>query len=1470
VLLVILAMLAALALIGIAFTTFSAQEQQSSTNYTRTFQTPRVDLNPTAVMNYGVGQLVADTDNPLSALRGHSLLVDMYGAGNVISVGPDGVPGTATGGMSANGDDDNNGIANDISELGWPGSDDRSGRIEAKNYYLGAFSGPGDRGLFQPIIGPGLDNAYGTADDVIHPGPDTTLGTSDDPFAVNFVYNGRLVNPTSGALSGGFNEDYDYPDRQNMFLALLRADGTVIVPSFHRPGIGALPDPDLTANANTPEGARARLKYLRPRGGANTEHPSFPAQASLSSMDVDNNADGILDSIWLDLGYPVQTTLDGRRFKPLFAFLVVDLDGKLNLNAHGNLANQSGTPASHADMDMSGVPLGSGYSVGEVALQNVFKDLASIPTVTAASGVGAAEYSQLLTGRAAGAGVPSDVVGRYGEPDLLATGAYTPGPGVTYRSTTAPANGTAPTIGDDNAPSVTAVAPYWQLNSRGNWNEGLRAVYGTDFNIDSTIVPAKNGRYGTPADFEGDGGLQVDASGIWVYGNSHASMGFGDVAAGWPASMIYTGESLRYENVDEQSEVNLYAPSAADAIFSTSDLEYLYRQHDLDASSLASRLFWLTPSFTLPVATTAPADMAAAIRRRMMVTTESWSLNRFSMFPLTQGGPGGIPDLSIETVTGIAGTGTPANGPLGYGLFNLKTDGAGGLMNLPAPQTPANAPGIVRTGMGIGLPVEIARGRRLDINRGYIGTITTTGTEYYRSEVQFSTTPGMADPRTVARDIFLLLRQLSPTTDPDRIKAYAQYAVNVVDFRDPDSIMTGFEYTIDLTVDGDGNGQPDGWSVNGDLELNPANELTNRGLVWGVEAPQLVINETFAYEDAANSGNPQLWFELFNPQHPDTIDNAFQVDLRGNSASQSAFQVVLSDRIVATSGEPATYTRRLEFDASPTHTHPPNNDAGGTAVGGTGATIIDPGQYYLVGPRVTAAGTFTPVPDFDVPEGAFAPTMSELNAELRLYLRRLADPTNNHDPGPNGIDGDDDDINPYLTIDALDVFVYPSATPPTHHSKERVDLYSVLTADHSDPIPPNPGHSLQARNENAAAQFTPLYFNNRPFANVMELLLVPGVRPQWLTSAFVVPSGYYRPYDPALTRTPAVIVTGEPGQPATPFLDPIVAPSSPFFLNGHLVNFLREVPGSAFPNPGLYRLLEFVEVPSRMDGYREPNFNPNVADTRTDRVPGLMNPNTALEEEQFLAMFNNHPIALAGFAGKPILRPSGPTILCPAPGNNPNIMTPHELAFPCQSTSSQPTSELFKRYLYSILGPDKIMGTADDRPVRPFNMGTAATRIGPTPIQPTTINDTMFREWPMAGLTGFTPEMPMFLDTRVVTPPGTSGASDLLGYSNFELQPLIKAGSVSTTHSNVFAVWVTVGFFEVINDNPARLAASTVPVAPPELGPEVNADIHQNIRHRGFFIIDRSKARGYAGPPRSSAELQDIFSEVLIHSRIIE
>jgi len=143
-------------------------------------------------------------------------------------------------------------------------------------------------------------------------------------------------------FTGGFNASYTYPDLNNMFLAAVRGDGAVITPSFHR---GWVFGPLDGANPNWTS-TNGKYLLLRPRPAE--MGPGFPFPEPAAGLahhgDVKNlvGASGGNDSIWIDLGFPVQGASDGRKFKPLFAFLVLDLDNKVDVNIRANLMRESG------------------------------------------------------------------------------------------------------------------------------------------------------------------------------------------------------------------------------------------------------------------------------------------------------------------------------------------------------------------------------------------------------------------------------------------------------------------------------------------------------------------------------------------------------------------------------------------------------------------------------------------------------------------------------------------------------------------------------------------------------------------------------------------------------------------------------------------------------------------------------------------------------------------------------------------------------------------------------------------------------------------------------------------------------------------------------------------------------------------------------------------------------------------------
>jgi hypothetical protein len=199
------------------------------------------------------------------------------------------------------------------------------------------------------------------------------------PNPIDPYYRGFLKDRPTSTLDTLLNidgvdadEDWDISDNQNMALAGMMVNPTtgqweVRFPSFHRPDLvnywyglhtaGALPTSSSDwVNRMRPD-LRRRI-MLRPQPDYNFDdlnsngvwdsssgEPDFTGNVlgNLGAFDpingpwdVDNDGDGRPDSVWLDLGFPVQTSADGQLVKPLVAVLCLDLDGRLNVNAHGN------------------------------------------------------------------------------------------------------------------------------------------------------------------------------------------------------------------------------------------------------------------------------------------------------------------------------------------------------------------------------------------------------------------------------------------------------------------------------------------------------------------------------------------------------------------------------------------------------------------------------------------------------------------------------------------------------------------------------------------------------------------------------------------------------------------------------------------------------------------------------------------------------------------------------------------------------------------------------------------------------------------------------------------------------------------------------------------------------------------------------------------------------------------------------
>jgi hypothetical protein len=246
------------------------------------------------------------------------------------------------------------------------------------------------------FAGDGAGNIMGTAD------LDTAGGTArigDGILTPNrkgqsrteIIAGGGGVLPYS-PLPASVNEPYDAADENNWFLSGVDAAGDLI-PSFHRDrhyefclgSIGRSPsdirsfsfrpvylDGESSSSAQVSDSASGTSRF----GEFHEEDDTSGALAfragdlvnavnDSDGLDVDSDGDGAEDAVWIDIGLPVQTDDQGRQFKPLVAYYIVDMDGRLNVNAHGSYADEElGTIARR----------GGSFGVAEVSLSGVTSD----------------------------------------------------------------------------------------------------------------------------------------------------------------------------------------------------------------------------------------------------------------------------------------------------------------------------------------------------------------------------------------------------------------------------------------------------------------------------------------------------------------------------------------------------------------------------------------------------------------------------------------------------------------------------------------------------------------------------------------------------------------------------------------------------------------------------------------------------------------------------------------------------------------------------------------------------------------------------------------------------------------------------------------------------------------------------------------------------------------------------------------
>lgn len=332
-----------------------------------------------------------------------------------------------------------------------------------------------------------------------------------------------------------------------------------------------------------------------------------------------------------------------------------------------------------------------------------------------------------------------------------------------------------------------------------------------------------------------------------------------------------------------------------------------------------------------------------------------------------------------------------------------------------------------------------------------------------------------AQAQEYCRGLYTLAMALGET-NPARA---AQWAVNVLDFRDEDSTMTRFVYDTNLS---------DGWN------------LSTSGTVFGVERPDLMMTETAAWSDG---GTGQLFVTLHRPAW-----TAFVTGSTGPLATRERLASELGgggnldiamasgpDRVWQLRFDTAGTDSVVQFHALTTGTTQSQHLLRGGSVQPNTVNVL--GSNAAAAPL--AAGGYlcvhSPTPqNFTVAVAGHAIGVTGAGGGFRrtasgtVFLERLANPLQ-----PNGPD------NPYVVVDRAPVVVIPDPPPGGLYQKQRrpgptdaatahplAQFWRGAGAWQADA--PSLGTYSAVSSLKPAAW---LHWPNRPFVSHGELALVP-------------------------------------------------------------------------------------------------------------------------------------------------------------------------------------------------------------------------------------------------------------------------------------------------------------------------------------------------------------------------------------------
>ncbi len=628
-------------------------------------------------------------------------------------------------------------------------------------------------------------------------------------------------------------------------------------------------------------------------------------------------------------------------------------------------------------------------------------------------------------------------------------------------------------------------------------------------------------------------------------------------------------------------------------------------------------------------------------------------------------------------------------------------------------------------------------------------------------------TTGARDPNNPQWTVPAGFNLANAPTDFQAARWLAQLAVNIVDYLDDDDYMTPFNW----------------FNRNGQSEW-----------VYGTELPRVLLSEGYAQQDNDSTdagilnGNANLkkathyqlnvWAELHNPFKTTPAGSTFP--LNGGTAQLQYPTTPPGGQIQV------PYQLLVALQAANNTIITPSNTTGQP----TGAQMlitlnrwgttnaqkrILPANGNYSGPSGGETGFYVVGPQANFLPGRnpnLPVTISTQTLSLQQSLNILPPTVTmllQRLTCPNMPSQPNPQMpyyNPYITVDVL-------ANVPVNNAH----VYTGVAGQILNPLPPSSWSTVGRRqpyagNVSNAAQLVPQAPNpplkNQPQNTFFRLNGTTVTAPKTANATLTMPFNWLTHLDrPLISPLELLYVSAYPPHRLTEKFG--VAPPS-----GHYAPWFTQA-------SRIYRFLEFVKTHDRGAG-NSITTGSNAAGYTTAsrfRLPGKVNVNTIWEPEVFYALLDNPAQAPALYSNM--------------------------IGWRSQNLTSGTIGPTWHHQ--ADTAANKV-----DRPFNPFSVGFTTGAAGSQYPNNIGLNNTLLTAG-AAGPGG----------TPLLSVPGAAHP-----YQQNAL--LTKLFNNVTTRSNVFAVWVTVGFFEVTNET----------VRPATLGAELYRNENRHLRHRFFAIIDRT------------------------------